>query len=967
MYKIVFSFLILCAPYLKGSLLPAKDSNSKFLILTHYTENIKAYAEAAIANQKAYAQTFGYQQISETGIISDEFSDPENEVPLRKQGLYWQKIAALEKAFNNPSLDFDWILWIDSDAVFTNFDQDLSSLVEKFGKGKDLLVPLDASNRAIQINNGVFFIRNSDWSRSFIRTVAAMHPLYKNDGTPEQDAMRDLMYSQANGSKFTIEDRDGKILLERDSSVCLAENEGSKLLNHTVVRHRGASKYTENLLDSHVVTVNQKVMNSFWRNIESDRTHDAQWTEGDFVMHVSNLPSEERAIQVKKTVNRVAEQHVLDETIRSQFKNCTKESLSPEKIQKILIKHPYSLHVTIRDGNISAENLWKMKEEKTKAEKALELLRRSQMTYQTFPEMEFVINLLDEHSVPIDSECEPLFSFGSESGQFRDFLFPFPFTFEDLGPRLRDMRANTVPYGEKIEKLVWRGTQTSGQYTKDNWRSKARSKLVIWCENHENICDAGFSGFSRQVDEDAQIEIEKAGLIKDRISEPEMQKYKYIASLDGNAWADRLARLLASNSLVLKQESDEVEFWYPLLKPYVHYLPLRKDLSDLEEQLAWAKTHEDECKCMIQNANRLVEDHLSQQKIDRYIFRLLQTFSYYQNGEEEDYPELQNILRLAPKDSLEDQSVKEEEDTIISQALKDLYSKEPHKMHMALTKIEAALQNLAVIESITELATASIQSPDFSSKRVGFDLFKVLINKGSSFLEATKAAQVLLAGTDKRESDLAMQLYFAMIADPICSESIFDLAAEAATYIFASPNYVGKEGLYLLGSLFRKRRAFTEGFQVGSSLLFESDKERSRLGVGIFTLLLDSGYAYRQIEEVALAALAKPNDEVKYSALMLLDTVRVFGIISDFEILVSSFENSDWLFREYSLRLFEKFVDNEYAYSEAAEIAWKGYLDPDSRVQKEARILSQKLPFHYAFLGVAKHLSRKVSQFIFGN
>lgn len=44
---------------------------------------------------------------------------------------------------------------------------------------------------------------------------------------------------------------------------------------------------------------------------------------------------------------------------------------------------------------------------------------------------------------------------------------------------------------------------------------------------------------------------------------------RYLASLDGNGWAARLPFLLCSGSLVLKQDSDLGEFWYPLLKPYV--------------------------------------------------------------------------------------------------------------------------------------------------------------------------------------------------------------------------------------------------------------------------------------------------------------------------------------------------------------------------------------------------------------
>ena len=55
--------------------------------------------------------------------------------------------------------------------------------------------------------------------------------------------------------------------------------------------------------------------------------------------------------------------------------------------------------------------------------------------------------------------------------------------------------------------------------------------------------------------------------------------------LDGNSLADRLPAQLASNSVILKQDSDNVEFWYDDAIPWMHYIPIRRDLADLEEKL----------------------------------------------------------------------------------------------------------------------------------------------------------------------------------------------------------------------------------------------------------------------------------------------------------------------------------------------------------------------------------------------
>ena len=56
----------------------------------------------------------------------------------------------------------------------------------------------------------------------------------------------------------------------------------------------------------------------------------------------------------------------------------------------------------------------------------------------------------------------------------------------------------------------------------------------------------------------------------------------------------RLPALLAGNSVVLKQESDYYEHFYKAMKPWVHYVPLDRTLSDLEDKLEWLKSHDEE-------------------------------------------------------------------------------------------------------------------------------------------------------------------------------------------------------------------------------------------------------------------------------------------------------------------------------------------------------------------------------------
>ena len=79
----------------------------------------------------------------------------------------------------------------------------------------------------------------------------------------------------------------------------------------------------------------------------------------------------------------------------------------------------------------------------------------------------------------------------------------------------------------------------------------------------------------------------------------QVNEHRYIVWVAGNCASVRLARQLASDALVLKLISSEIEWYYPLLKPNVHYLPVWVEGNDtgLPEVVAWAKSHPVEVRC----------------------------------------------------------------------------------------------------------------------------------------------------------------------------------------------------------------------------------------------------------------------------------------------------------------------------------------------------------------------------------
>jgi hypothetical protein len=80
--------------------------------------------------------------------------------------------------------------------------------------------------------------------------------------------------------------------------------------------------------------------------------------------------------------------------------------------------------------------------------------------------------------------------------------------------------------------------------------------------------------------------------------------------IDGevNAWSGLWWKLF-SNSVVFKVDSHYEQWYYNELKEWVHYIPVKGDLSDLEEKYKWALEHEEECKQININSTNFIKEH----------------------------------------------------------------------------------------------------------------------------------------------------------------------------------------------------------------------------------------------------------------------------------------------------------------------------------------------------------------------
>lgn len=242
------------------------------------------------------------------------------------------------------------------------------------------------------------------------------------------------------------------------------------------------------------------------------------------------------------------------------------------------------------------------------------------------PDVEFFVNLGDW---PLEKRkvqpIHPIFSWCG-STETKDIVMPtYDLTdsiLETMGRVSLDMtsvQGNTGPkWEEKNNTAFWRGRDSC----------KERLELVKMSRKHPDLIDAAFTHFFFFKHDESLY-----GPIVQPISFFDFFKYKYQILIDGTVAAYRMPYLLSGNSVILKQDSIYYEHFYSDLQPWKHYVPFKKDLSDLLEKIQWVKDHDIEAKRIAQAGQEFARNNLMGEHIFCYYFKLFQAYAKLQVSE----------------------------------------------------------------------------------------------------------------------------------------------------------------------------------------------------------------------------------------------------------------------------------------------------------------------------------------------
>jgi len=240
----------------------------------------------------------------------------------------------------------------------------------------------------------------------------------------------------------------------------------------------------------------------------------------------------------------------------------------------------------------------------------------------SLPDLEMLVNLGDWPLVKRNKkkyEGIAMFSWCG-SRETSDIIFPtYELTeasLECMGRQSLDvlsaMGKNAPRWEDKTDKMFWRGRDSR----------RERLDLIEIGRQRPELINASITNFFF-----FRTEMEKYGGGSPSVPFFQFFDHKYQLNIDGTVAAYRLPYLLAGNSVVLKQESGYYEHFYADLQPWVHYIPVKADLSDLVERIHWARDNDDKAKKISANAQQFVLDNLLPHHVFCYHANLLQAWS----------------------------------------------------------------------------------------------------------------------------------------------------------------------------------------------------------------------------------------------------------------------------------------------------------------------------------------------------
>lgn len=262
---------------------------------------------------------------------------------------------------------------------------------------------------------------------------------------------------------------------------------------------------------------------------------------------------------------------------------------------------------------------------------------------QHIPDLEMIVNCRDWPQISRHWGIGgPVLSF-SKTAEYADIMYP-TWSFWEGGPAISlyptglgrwdrhretiSTAANHTPWESKSNLAFFRGSRTSAE----------RDTLVLLSRSHPELADASYTKNQAWKSPADTLNAEPAA----EVSLEDHCKYKFLFNFRGVAASFRFKHLFLCRSLVFHVGDEWKEFFYPSLKPWVHYVPLQAEPSsdELQSIIEFFRRHDDLAKAIADRGFDHIWNNLDLAQVQCYWRRLLRRYAKLLRFEVERDPEL---------------------------------------------------------------------------------------------------------------------------------------------------------------------------------------------------------------------------------------------------------------------------------------------------------------------------------------
>ncbi len=246
------------------------------------------------------------------------------------------------------------------------------------------------------------------------------------------------------------------------------------------------------------------------------------------------------------------------------------------------------------------------------------------------PDMEFIVSMHDAVAEQLDV---PLFVMAKHRENNTQILIP---DFEALRGAYQVLQGKDITrdvlylWEERKNQMIWRGSTAQHSlashplsFDLDDDHCISRVRLCRLSTQFPEMIDAKFTIYAQGAESIPSLEQFRG----DFISYEDQLRCKYQMLIDGNTCSYSASGWRwFSDSLIFKEDSDQVQWYYNGLQPNIHYIPVQEGLGDLTEKLQWAGEHDEEAKAIARNAREFALNHITQEMNFAYLYYTLSAY-----------------------------------------------------------------------------------------------------------------------------------------------------------------------------------------------------------------------------------------------------------------------------------------------------------------------------------------------------